>query len=204
MAGRLIAIEGGEGAGKSTQAVRLAKRIGAELTREPGGTALGEQIRGLLLGDDVPLVARAELFLALAARAEHLAERIVPALDSGSHVVVDRFSGSTIAYQGYGRGLSLDEVKKAVVIATGGRSPDLNILLDLPVAVGQRRRTGAADRIEGEDAGFHESVREGFLAQASEDPDHWAVLDASAPVEVVEQAVYETVADRLGLRGEHS
>ena len=187
--GQLIAIEGGEGAGKSTQAERLARALGAELTREPGGSPVAEHIRDLLLDPRTgPLAARAELHLLLAARAQHVADRIGPALEAGRTVVVDRFSGSTLAYQGYGRGLPIDEVSVASGLASGGCWPDLSILLDVPFELALERRAarlggpgGGPDRIEAEDPGFHRRVNEGFRSLAEQDPDHWAVVDGSRP-----------------------
>ena len=193
--GLLIAVEGVEGAGKSTQAARLAAAIGGLVTREPGGTALGEQIRTLLLDpahDEVD--PRAELMLMLAARAQHVTERIEPALAAGTDVVVDRFSASTLAYQGYGRGLPLEEVRQACDLATGGRWPDLTILLDVEVATGaDRRRHERPDRIESEDADFHERVRRGFLALAAAEPGAWAVLDGSRSKDEVAAAALAAV-----------
>lgn len=199
----LIAVEGVEGAGKSTQATRLGRSLGAHVTREPGGTALGEQVRRLLLdpasGDIDP---RAELMLMLAARAQHVAERILPALATGTHVVVDRFSGSTLAYQGYGRGLAVDEIIRACDFAAGGRWPDLNVLLDLDVAAGAaRRHDEEADRIEAADGAFHDRVRRGFLELASSDPDTWAVIDASASPDEVAEHVLAAVTERMDLLG---
>jgi dTMP kinase len=197
--GLLIAVEGGEGAGKSTQAARLATSIGGIATREPGGTKLGEQVRGLLLdpahGEVDP---RAELMLMLAARAQHVAKRIEPALVAGTHVVVDRFSASTLAYQGYGRGLPLDEVRQACDLATGGLWPDITILLDLDVATGaERRRHERPDRIESADEGFHERVREGFLALAAAGPETWLVLDGSRRPDEVAAAALAAVRARM-------
>jgi dTMP kinase len=197
--GLLIAVEGGEGAGKSTQAARLATSIGGIATREPGGTKLGEQVRGLLLdpahGEVDP---RAELMLMLAARAQHVAERIEPALVAGTHVVVDRFSASTLAYQGYGRGLPLDEVRQACDLATGGLWPDITILLDVDVATGaERRRHERPDRIESADEGFHERVRDGFLALAAAGPETWLVLDGSRRPGEVAAAALAAVRARM-------
>lgn len=199
-AGRLIAFEGGEGSGKSTQAKALAETLGAELTREPGGTPLGERLRRLLLDEPSAIDPRAELMMMLAARAQHLAEVIEPALAAGRHVVVDRFAGSTLAYQGYGRGLPLAEVKCACLLASAGRQADLNILLDLPVSAGSvRRGLKEKDRIEAAGPEFHDRVRQGFLAEAEADPVHWCVLDGSPPADEVAAAVRHVVAARLGL-----
>ncbi len=205
--GRLIAFEGGEGAGKTTQAQRLAAALGAELTREPGGTELGDEVRRLLLhpqpaGPEID--ARAELMLMLAARAQHVAERILPALASGRDVVVDRFSGSTLAYQGYGRGLPVDSVRIACDLATGGLWPDVTILLDVPAAVGSARHASAGaspDRIEAEPGGFHGRVVEGFRRLAAADPEHWVVVDGQADVGTVTLKVQEAVDDVLGRPG---
>ncbi|HXY45781.1 MAG TPA: dTMP kinase [Acidimicrobiales bacterium] len=202
--GRLIAFEGGEGAGKSTQAQRLASGIGAELTREPGGSELGERIRHLLLdpaGTAAVIDPRAELMLLLASRAQHVAERIRPALESGRDVVVDRFSGSTLAYQGYGRGLPLAAVKEACDLATGGLWPDLTILLEVPLTLGSARRAGAGwtpDRIEAEEAEFHRRVADGFLALAAADPQGWVVIDGTGAVDTVAHLVDEALESRLG------
>ncbi|MFZ0171605.1 MAG: dTMP kinase [Acidimicrobiales bacterium] len=202
--GRLIAFEGGEGAGKSTQASRLAASLDAELTREPGGSHLGERIRQLLLdpaGEPAAAIdPRAELMLVLAARAQHVAQRIRPALESGRDVVVDRFSGSTLAYQGYGRGLPLAAVRQACDVATGDLWPDLTILLEVPLSVGAARRAGgsAPDRIESEQGGFHRKVSEGFRALAAADPQGWVVIDGSGEVEAVASLVRQAVESRLG------
>jgi dTMP kinase len=206
--GRLVAIEGGEGAGKSTQARLLADAIGAEVTREPGGSPVAERIRRLLLDPSLGRLApRAELHLMLAARAEHLSALIEPALAAGRHVVVDRFSGSTLAYQGYGRGLPLEEVRLACDLAAGGRWPDLSVLLELPLPLARQRRAveragragSGPDRIEAEEEAFHERVEAGFHALALADPEHWAVVDASgSPAEVAED-VLRRVRQRLVL-----
>jgi dTMP kinase len=200
--GKFIVLEGGEGCGKSTHAELLAAHLGAELTREPGGTELGEQIRAILLQRDLALVeARAELMLMLAARAQHVAERIEPWLAAGRDVVCDRFSGSTLAYQGYGRGLPLVEIAAANELSCAGLEPDLVVLLDLPAEVGAARRVDPDDRIEREDAVFFARVNEGFRALARGDPNRWAVVDASESIEVVARHVRTVVAERLGLVG---
>ncbi len=197
---RLIAIEGGDGAGKTTQAVLLADAIGAVATREPGGTKLGERLRDLLLDPSYGEIdARAELMMMLAARAQHVAERIEPLLASGSWVVVDRFAFSTLAYQGYGRGLPLEEVRQACDLATGGRWPDLTIVLDVePGTAARRKSRDVSDRFEKEDEGFHRRVREGFRSLTASDPAQSVLLDGSASVADVERQVRTVVAERLG------
>ena len=206
--GRLIAIEGGEGAGKSTQSALLAAAIGAELSREPGGGRVAERIRELLLDPTLGALApRAELHLLLAARAQHLWARIEPALGAGRNVVVDRFAGSTLAYQGYGRGIPVGEVRHACDLAAGGVWPDLSVLLDLPLEMAEQRRAaqrvGSAgaglDRFEGEDREFHLRVQSGFRQIAAEDPEHWVVIDASAPEPEVAAKVVEAVQSHLGI-----
>jgi len=193
--GRFIVLEGGEGVGKSTQAAALARHLGAVLTREPGGTAVGEALRNLLLGPSGPVPgARAETLLMLAARAQHVAEVIEPALARGEDVVCDRYSGSTLAYQGYGRGLDLSELSQLDRWASGGRAPDLVILLDLPVESARRRRAGTPlDRIEGEGAEFLERVQAGFRELAAASAGRWKVVDASGDVAQVEAAVRAVV-----------
>jgi dTMP kinase len=200
--GRFIAFEGGEGAGKSTQARVLASALGAELTREPGGSDLGEEIRRLLLGPaGTAMDPRAELMLMLAARAQHVTERIRPALESGRDVVVDRYSGSTLAYQGYGRGLPLAAVKEACDLATSDLWPDLSVLLDVPVNLGAARRAGAGeapDRIESERREFHDRVTAGFRRLAADDPEHWVVIDGIGAPDEVAALVRHAVDSMLG------
>jgi dTMP kinase len=197
--GRFIVLEGGEAAGKSTQAALLAGRLNAVLTREPGGTAVGEALRRLLL--DLPLapVPKAEARLMLAARAQHVAEVIDPALAGGADVVCDRYSGSTLAYQGYGRGLPLPELREMNTWATGHRTPDVVVLLDLPVAIArQRLGLSAPDRIEAEGDSFLERVREGFCQLAATDPLHWRVVDATGATDDVAERVWKAVHSSFG------
>jgi dTMP kinase len=182
--GVFITFEGGDGSGKSTQSRRLAKRLQAEgrqvlLLREPGGTKLGEKVRKVLLERKHPIQPEAELLLFLAARAELVRDVIRPALARGEVVLCDRFSDSTLAYQGYGRGLDIESLTQLDVWATGGLVPDLTVLLDVPVEVGRAHVGKDADAIEREDNAFHERVRRGFLTIAAEAPDRFLVLDAT-------------------------
>ena len=199
--GRFIVLEGGEGAGKSSVQQALGERLHAAgfdvlLTREPGGTGLGERIRELVLAQrsvDDPL---AELLLFEAARAHLVSGVIRPALDAGRTVICDRFAASSVAYQGFGRGLGREVVERANAMATGGLAPDLALLLDLPVEAGLARRAGVggANHFDAEDMAFHERVRAGFLKLAGEAPGRWRVIDASRPLADVIEAAYGVVS----------
>jgi dTMP kinase len=192
---RFIAFEGGEACGKSTQAARLAEARGAVLTREPGGTVAGERIRALLLDPDLAnLTDRSEALLMAAARAQHVAEVIEPALTAGRDVVSDRFSGSTLAYQGYGRGLPLDDLRWLSGWASAGREPDLNVLL---VVRRPWRAPSSADRLEGAGRHFHQRVGEGFASLAASDPEHWVTVDGDGTVDQVADRVRQAVEERL-------
>lgn len=191
--GRFIVLEGGEGAGKSTQAALLSAWMGAagvdhRLAREPGGTAVGEAIRSVVLArTDLDMPAESELFLILAARAAFVRDVVRPALQQGMLVVADRFALSTLAYQGYGRGLDLDEVRRANTLATGGLEPDLYVVLDVPVTEGatrQRRDGLPPDRIERAGPDFLQRVRDGYLALARTEPAVRVVDGSGAPEEV--------------------
>ena len=198
--GRFIAFEGGEACGKSTQAALLATSLDAVLTREPGGTTIGAAIRSLVLDPaTVGLDRRAEALLMAADRAQHVAEVVEPALAAGRHVVTDRFAGSSIAYQGGGRGLPSDEVRRLSEWATDGVWPDLIVLLDVPAAVAARRLDRDLDRMESEPAAFHAAVAESFRTQAAAEPDRWVVLDGTGTIEQVAAAVDAAVRDRLRL-----
>ncbi len=197
--GRFIVFEGGEGTGKSTQAGILAAALRALLTREPGGTETGERIRALVLDrSGGALGARTELLLVAAARAQHVEELIAPTLAAGRDVVCDRFAGSTLAYQGYGRGLPLEEVRAASSVATGGLVPDLTVLIELAPEVAATRRCGSADRIESESPEFHDKVREGFATLAADDPSGWAVVSGLGSRDEVAARVLAEVEARLG------
>ena len=198
--GKFIVLEGGEGSGKSTQAARLTAALDAVQTREPGGTAVGAQLREVLLGRDTTgLSDRAEALLMAADRAQHVAEVVEPALAAGRHVVCDRFLGSSVAYQGYGRGLDPAEVRDLSVWATAGLLPDLVVLLTVPAEESVRRTGGARDRIEDAGSEFHQRVADGFAAQAAAEPDRWVVVDGTGSKDQVAAAVMAAVADRLGL-----
>ncbi len=186
--GRLIVFEGGEGTGKSTQAARLADAIGAVLTREPGGTRVGEQVRELLLDPGLAgLDAKAEALLMAAARAEHVATVIAPALERGDDVVCDRYIPSSLAYQGYGRGLDLDMLRRVSSWATGGLDADLVILL----TVSAPRLSPVADRLEAEGAAFHDAVARGYRELAQADAKHWRVVDGEGTIDEVAIVVLE-------------
>jgi dTMP kinase len=195
--GRFVVFEGGEGSGKSTQAATLATKLGADLTREPGGTPLGELLRPLMLENVAnPLDPRTELLLMAASRAQHCAERILPTLESGRDVVCDRFSGSTIAYQGFGRGLPIAEVVAACELATAGLEADLTVLLDVPVEIAAARRSRPLDAIESVGDGFHDRVRTGFLELADQQSS-WVVIDGTGSPGEVAARIWSLVVERL-------
>ena len=191
--GRLITLEGGEGAGKSTLLAglfaHLQKRgIDVLQTREPGGTALGEAVRALVLDPSLRRIApQTEALLMFAARAQLVREALRPALAAGQWVLCDRYADASYAYQGGGRGLDAGLIAQLEAIATEGLKPDLTLLLDLPVAHGRERTQvrGDADRIEREDDGFFERVRQAYLARAAAEPRRFRVLDASRPAGMV-------------------
>jgi dTMP kinase len=190
--GRWIAFEGGEASGKSTQAHLLAAQIGAVLSREPGGTVLGERIRALLLDPTlIGLDDRAEALLMAADRAQHVAERVRPALASGRDVVSDRSAFSALAYQGYGRGLGVDDIGRLCTWAARGLWPDVAILLDVPPEVALGRRARPPDRLEAAGADFHLRVARGFRELASADPGRWLVVDGVGTVKEVADRVNE-------------
>lgn len=206
-AGSFIVFEGGEGSGKSTQAALLAERLGALLTRQPGGTAMGAQLRRILLegapqgpagGRRSEVVDRAEALLMAADRAQHVAEVIRPAMESGRHVVCDRYIGSSVAYQGHGRGLGPARIREISEWAVDGLLPDLVVLLLVDDEVALERTGGPRDRIEAAGREFHERVRRGFLAEAEAGADRWVLLDGSGTVADVADRVAEAVRERLG------
>ena len=194
--GKYIAFEGWEASGKSTQARLLSQRLDAVLTREPGGTALGLAIRDLLLGNGPAPTERAEALLFAADRAQHLAEIVEPALAEGRDVITDRSYGSTLAYQGYGRGQSIEELMRLVEWTSGGLLPDLVVLLTVAVDTADDRLGDQRDRMESEDSDFATRVVEGFTALAEADPDRWVVVDGAGSIE----EVAARVAKAVGLR----
>ena len=191
--GKYIAFEGWEASGKSTQARLLSQRLDAVLTREPGGTALGLAIRGLLLGNGPAPTERAEALLFAADRAQHLAEIVEPALAEGRDVITDRSYGSTLAYQGYGRGQSIEELMRLVEWTSGGLRPDLVVLLTVAVDTADDRLGDQRDRMESEDSDFATRVVEGFTALAEADPDRWVVVDGAGSIEEVAARVAKAV-----------
>jgi dTMP kinase len=201
--GRLLALEGIDGCGKSTQARALAEALGARLTFEPGATTAGARVRALLLASDAPaLSVRTEALLMAADRAEHVATVLEPALAAGEWVVTDRYSGSTLAYQGAGRGLDVTELEALVHWATGGLVADLSVLVDVPVEVAASRRGSGGedrlDRLERLGPAFAARVRAGFLEQAAADPAHWIVVDGQADAGSVTARIVAAVRERLG------
>lgn len=204
--GRFISFEGGEGAGKSTQARLLkpaleARGHGVLLTREPGGSPGAEEIRKLLVeGEPDRWTPLAETLLFLAARADHVARVIEPALASGTWVISDRFSDSTFVYQGLARGLGIDAVRKLQAAALGNFAPDLTLILDVEPRSGLGRAAArglAENRFEQFDAEFHMRLRDGFHSIAAQEPQRCAVIDASADRDIVAANIWRTVVERL-------
>ena len=201
-AGRFIVLEGGEGAGKSLLAARLARRLEAARVhtievREPGGTPAGEVARDLL---GQSLTPWAEAFAFLLARAELVTRIIKPSLEAGATVLCDRFRASTVAYQGYGRGLDLRRLAEANASATQGLLPDLTIYLDLPPEVGLQRKQGEQEgpATGREGLAFHERVREGYRQQLAQAPEGtWLEIDATQPPQAVEEAAWDAIAELL-------
>ena len=196
-----IVFEGGEGCGKSTQARALHRHLLQEgqraiLTREPGGTGLGERVRRhLKRPGGTPISPLAELFLIEAARAQLVNEVISPALQAGQAVICDRYTPSTLAYQGHGRGLDLETIRAVNGTATGGLSPDIIVLLDIPVEAGLGRKKGrAGDRFESESLAFHRRVRRGYLEMARADPGRWLMVDGRRPRQAIRGTIWERVS----------
>lgn len=202
--GRLIALEGIDGCGKSTQARAVAAALGAQLTFEPGATPAGAELRRILLAPDAPhLSLRGEALLMVADRAEHVANVVEPALASGAWVVTDRYADSTIAYQGYGQGLDPQALATLVAWATDGVVADLAVLVDVPVEVATARLAGASgrggpDRLEGLGGAFAGRVRQGFLALAAAEPSRWLVVDGREEPDTLTSQIVGAVRSRFG------
>lgn len=201
--GKLITLEGPEGAGKSTQCAALVQwlcKAGYDtvVTREPGGTELGGRIRQILLETELNIASRAEILLYAADRAQHVEKLIAPALEKGQVVICDRYFDSTMAYQGYARGLGVEFVEHVNRLSVGGVIPDLTLLFDLPVDQGMARKSvGNLDRIEKEALEFHKRVREGYLWIAENEPNRVKVIDARSDVAAVTKKAIEAVAALL-------
>jgi dTMP kinase len=206
MRGWFITLEGPEGSGKTTQLRQLTTWMHAEgfdpvVTREPGGTPIGEVIRDLLHDcGHTAMASETEILLYSASRAQHVAEVIRPALESGRIVLCDRYSDSTYAYQGYGRGLCLEDLRRITAFATQGLTPDLTLYLDVLPEIGLRRREQsgeALNRLDREALAFHRRVREGYLMLMAEDPARWRRVDATGPVDEVQKQLREIVLASL-------
>lgn len=199
MTGFFIVFEGPEGGGKSLQAGRLAERLRADgsdvvVTREPGGTKVGDEIRAVLLGlRDYAILPETEVLLLAAARAQHVREVIRPALERGALVVCDRFVDSTFAYQGGGSGLDIPLLRTIQDFATGGLEPNIRFLLDLPVQVGLQRRhaePASVNRIDLADIAFHQRVHDAYLELVAAAPMQWVVIDADAAPDAVHETIW--------------
>lgn len=201
-----ITLEGPEGSGKTSQIPALKAFICERgydvlVTREPGGTSVGDQIREVLMNlKNVSIVPRTEILLFQAARAQHVEEVIRPALAAGKVVICDRFGDSTLAYQGYGHQTDLEKLRYLVNYATGGLQPDLTLLLDIPVREGLKRKADNAsewNRLDAYAEAFHCRVREGYMRLVQEEPERWKIIDATQPMPQVQAAMQRAVQDRL-------
>jgi dTMP kinase len=200
-----ITLEGPEGSGKTRQISGLVEVLRQEgypvlMTREPGGTAIGDQIRSVLFDmQNTDMRPRTEILLFQASRAQLVEQVIRPCLGRGEVVVCDRYADSTLAYQGYGHRVDLDELRRVVNFATGGLKPDLTLLLDVEVEVGLKRKVAASEwnRLDAYDLDFHRRVRQGYHEMARAEPERWVMIDAGQPPEAVQAALREVVLGRL-------
>ncbi len=203
--GTFITLEGPEGAGKTTQLKLLSKQLEAAhcpyvITRDPGGTALGRQIRRILLNINSPIENNAELLLYQADRAQNIAEVIKPALQKGLVVFCDRYTDSTLAYQGYGRGIDFDLIEQLNQVATGGLTPELTILFDIESEDGlSRLHPGTQDRLELESVSFHRRVRNGYLELSKKQPERWKIIDAGKPLTSVQTDFRKILSEKLAI-----
>jgi len=204
-----ITLEGPEGSGKSSHMTPLAEALrqaGFEVvvTREPGGTPIGDEIRDTLLNlKNTAMHPTTEILLFQASRSQHVYELILPSIRQGKVVLCDRFADSTMAYQGYGHQTDLEELAQIIRFATGGLQPDLTLLLDVDIEIGLKRRSSDQDswnRLDAKEQAFHQRVRDGYLEMAHAQPDRWVVVDASQALEQVQQALIEIVLERLSKR----
>jgi dTMP kinase len=206
MKGKFITVEGTEGVGKTTNIQRISEWLDGRgiayiSTREPGGTALGEKIRGLLLDkDNTGMAASAELLLMFAARAQHLEEKIIPALAAGTWVLCDRFTDATYAYQGFGRGLNCEYIKQLEALVQGDLHPDFTLILDIDPELGMSRvrARGELDRFESEALEFFDRVRAGYRQRVNANPSRYCLVDASAPLAVVQEHIVEALNAFVG------
>lgn len=206
MKGKFITVEGTEGVGKTTNIQRITEWLDGRgiayiSTREPGGTTLGEKIRDLLLDkDNTGMAASAELLLMFAARAQHLEETIIPALAAGTWVLCDRFTDATYAYQGFGRGLNLEHIEGLEALVQGDLHPDFTLVLDIDPALGMSRvrARGELDRFESEALAFFDRVRAGYRERANANPSRYCLVDASAPLTVVQEHIIEALNAFVG------
>lgn len=203
-----ITLEGPEGSGKTSQIPALAAYLCAAgydvlVTREPGGTAVGDQIREILMNlKNVSIIPRTEILLFLAARAQHVDEVIRPSLAAGKVVLCDRFGDSTLAYQGFGHRTDLETLQALLAFSTGGLKPDLTLLVDVPVETGMaRKRNNSSEwnRLDAYALAFHERVRQGYFALAEAEPERWIIIDATKDKDNVQQAMRKAVLTRLEL-----
>ncbi len=204
--GTFLTLEGPEGAGKTTQVKLLASKLEAAgiphlITRDPGGTPLGKQIRRALLTPGNPVSPMAELLLYSADRAQHVDELIIPALKEGKLVICDRYTDSTVAYQGYGRSLDLNLISQLNAMSTQGLTPELTILFDLESEKGLGRlHPGGHDRMEREAIEFHHRVRQGYLELVKKEPQRWQVIDASKALSAVQEELKTIISTAFGQR----
>ncbi|HEY9730767.1 MAG TPA: dTMP kinase [Drouetiella sp.] len=201
--GTFVTLEGPEGAGKTTQLKQLSKQLdvlGIDhiVTRDPGGTPLGRQIRRILLNPENPVNPMSELLLYQADRAQHVGEVIMPALKEGKLVLCDRYTDSTMAYQGYARGIDFEIIEDLNQVATGGLRPELTILFDLESSEGlSRLHPGGHDRLEREAIEFHHKVREGYHQLVKKEPQRWKTIDASKPMTTVQSELRKVLSEQL-------